>query len=90
LNGGFREVRVAFRRIVAIALVPVVLALSITAAKRVHGNRSATLKKIEATYKYERSVHNNYLVYASGQGWYKIEGLFHLAARAEGTISTLP
>jgi hypothetical protein len=27
------------------------------------------LEKIEATYKYERNAHSNYLVYASGQGW---------------------
>jgi hypothetical protein len=70
--------------------VPVVLALSITAAKRVHGNRSDMLKKIAATYKDERNAHNNYLVYASAQGWYKIEALFHFAACAEEAISRLP
>jgi len=47
------------------------------------------LKRIEATYRGERNAHNNYLVYASEQGWYKIEGLFHLAARAEEAISRL-
>jgi hypothetical protein len=83
-------VRAALRRIVAIALVPVVVALSITAAKRVHANRSAPLKKIAATYKYERNAHNNYLVYATGRGWYRIEVLFDFAARAEEAISTLP
>jgi hypothetical protein len=90
MNGGFREVRAGLRRIVAIALVPVVLALSITAAKRVHGNQGATLKKIEATYKYERNAHHNYLVYASAQGRVTIEAFFHFAARAEEAISTLP
>jgi hypothetical protein len=85
-----REVRAALRRIVAIALVPVVLALSLTAVKRVHGNRSATLKKIEATYEYERNAHNNYLVYAFAQGWYRIEALFHFAACAEEAVSRLP
>jgi hypothetical protein len=90
MNGGFREVRAGLRRIVAIALVPVVLALSITAAKRVHGNRGATLEKIEATYKYERNAHNNYLVYASARGWYKIEALSRFAACAEEAISRLP
>lgn len=89
-NGGFREVRAALRRIVAIALVPVVLALSVMAAKRVHANRSAPLKKIEATYKYERNAHNNYFVYASAQSWYKIEVLFHFAACAEEAVSRLP
>jgi len=83
-------VRAAWRRIVAIALVPVVLALSITAVGRVHGNRSAMLKRIEAAYKYERNAHNNYLVYASAQGWDKIEALIHFVARAEEAISTLP
>ena len=82
--------RAALRRIVAIALVPVVLALSITAAKRVHANQSAPLKKIAATYKDERNAHNNYLVYASARGWYKIEALFHFAACAEEAVSTLP
>ena len=82
--------RAGLRRIVAIALVPAVLALSITAAKRVHGNRGATLEKLEATYKYERSAHNNYLVYAFAQGRVAIEALFHFAARAEETNSTLP
>ena len=81
--------RVVLRRIVQIGL-PVVLALSVIAAKRVHANRSALLKKIAATYKYERNAHNNYLVYASGQGWYKIEALIHFAADAEGAISKLP
>ncbi len=81
--------RAALRRIVAIALLPIVVALSITAAKRVHANRSAALKKIEAIYKDERNAHNNYLVYASGQGWYKIEALFHFAACAEEAISRL-
>jgi hypothetical protein len=83
-------VRVALRRIVQIGLLPVVLALSVTAAKRVHGNRSTMLKKIEATYEYERNAHNNYLVYASAQGWYRIEALIHFVARAEEAISTLP
>lgn len=82
--------RAASRRIVQIALLPVVLAFSITAAKRVHANRSAMLKKIEAAYKYETNAHNNYLVYASAQGWYKIETLFHFAACAEEAISRLP
>jgi hypothetical protein len=83
-------VRAALRRIVAIALLPIVVALSLTAAKRVHANRSAMLEKIEAIYKVERNAHNNYLVYASAQGWYKIEALFHFAACAEEAISTLP
>ncbi len=82
--------RAALRRIVAIALLPIVVALSITAAKRVHANRSAALKKIEAIYKDERNAHNNYLVYASGQGWYKNEALFHFAACAEEAISKVP
>ena len=82
--------RAALRRIVAIALLPIVVALSITAAKRVHANRSAMLEKIEATYKYERNAHNKYLVYASEQGWYKIEALFHFAACVEEAISTFP
>ncbi len=81
--------RAALRRIVAIALLPIVVTLSITAAKRVHANRSAMLEKIEATYKYERNAHSKYLVYASGQGWYKIEALFHFAACAEEAISRL-
>jgi hypothetical protein len=83
-------VRAALRRIVQIALLPVVLALSITAAKRVHANQSAMFKKIEATYKYERNAHNNYLVYASARGWYKIEALSRFAACAEEAISRLP
>jgi hypothetical protein len=83
-------VRAILRRIVQIALLPVVLALSITAAKRAHADRSDTLKKIEATYKYERNALSNYLVYATGQGWYKIEALFHFAACAEEAVSTLP
>ena len=78
----------ALRRIVALALLPVALAISITVAKRTHGNQTATLKKIEATYEYERNAHNNYLVYASAQR--KIEALFRFAARAEEAISTLP
>src|SRR5216683_3131188 len=44
-NGGSQEVRAALRRIVAIALLPIVVTLSITAAKRVHANRSAMLEK---------------------------------------------
>jgi len=48
------------------------------------------LKTIEATYNDERNAHNNYLVYASVQGWHKIETLFHFAACAEEAISTLP
>ena len=47
------------------------------------------LEKIEATYKYERNAYSKYLVYASGQGWYKIEALFHFAACAEEAISRL-
>ena len=82
--------RVALRRIVQIGLLPVVLALSVTAAKRAHANRSAPLKKIAATYKYERNAHNNYLVYACEQGWYKIEALIHFVAGAEEAISKLP
>jgi hypothetical protein len=82
-------VRDALRRIVALALLPVALAISITAAKRAHGNPSAMLKKIAAVYKGERNAYNNYLVYASAQSWYKIEALLHFAACAEEAISRL-
>lgn len=82
--------RDALRRIVAFALLPVALAISITAAKRAHSNPSAMLKKIAAVYKDERNAHNNYLINASGQGWYKIEALSRFAVRAENAISRLP
>ena len=51
--------KAALRRIAAIVLVPVVMALSITAAKSARANRSAPLKKIAAAYKYESNAHNN-------------------------------
>ena len=82
--------RAALRRIVAIALLPVVMGLSVTAAKRSHDNRNAMLKEIAAAYKVERNAHNNYLVYASAPTRRVLDSLIHLAVRAESAIPTAP